>query len=144
MHYNIESSVTTLGKLRYTSRLCVLVFVYFSLVDIRTISDDYNIAVYTHRDFYATKFKVTPIFLKFELNDHSEIITGMYTTVFKKFTDKKLNGSMINAVDGTQSRSALANAFSRISGVIDLIKEKLIQRSDNDFNAYARKAFGAL
>ena len=66
----------------------------------------------------------------------------MYTTVFKKFTDKKLNGSMINAVDGTQSRSALANAFFRISGVIDLIKEKLIQRSDNDFNAYARKALG--
>ena len=111
-------------------------------MDIRTISDDYNIAVYTHRDFYATKFKVTPIFLKFELNDHSEIITGMYTTGFKKFTGKKLNRSMINAADRAQSRSALANTFFRISGEIDLIKEKLIQRSDNDFNAYAHKVLG--
>ena len=127
MHYNFDSSVTTLGKLRHPSRLGVLVFVYLSWVDIRTISDDYNLAAYTHRDFYATKFKITHIFFKFELNDHSEIITGMYTTVFKKFMDKKLNSSIITAADGTQSKSALANAYFRISGVVDLIKEKLLR-----------------
>ena len=98
--------------------------------------------MYTHHDFYAIKFKITPIFLKFELTDHSEIITGLYTTVFKKYLDKKFNRSIITAADGTQSKSALANAYTRISGVIALIKAKLLQRSNDDFNAYARKVLG--
>ena len=72
--YTFESSWTTYGKFRYIGRLNVLVFMYLSLVDIKTLSDDYNIAVYTQREFYATKLKITPIFLKFELTDHSEII----------------------------------------------------------------------
>lgn len=143
MHpYTFESSWTTYGKFRYIGRLNVLVFMYLSLVDIKTLSDDYNIAVYTQREFYATKFKITPIFLKFELTDHSEIINGLFTTVFKKYLDKRFNRSIITAADGTQSKSALANAYTRITGEIALIKAKLLQRSNNDFNAYARKALG--
>ena len=138
--YTFESSWTTYGKFRYIGRLNVLVFMYLSLVDIKTLSDDYNIAVYTQREFYATKFKITPIFLKFELTDHSEIINGLFTTVFKKYLDKRFNRSIITAADGTQSKSALANAYTRITGEIALIKAKLLQRSNNDFNAYARKA----
>ena len=59
----------------------------------------------------------------------------MYTTVFKKLLDKKFNRSIITDADGTQSKSALANAYTRMSGVIVLIKAKLLQRSNNDFNA---------
>ena len=59
----------------------------------------------------------------------------MYTTVFKKLLDKKFNRSIITDTDGIQSKSALANAYTRISGVIVLIKAKLLQRSNNDFNA---------
>ena len=139
--YTFESSGTTFGKFRYLCRLNVLVFIYLSFLDIRTLSDDYNIAVYTNRDFYAAKFKITPIFLKFELTDHSEIITGLYTTVFKKYLDKKFNRSIITAADGTQSKSSLANPYTRISGVIALAK--LLQRSNDDLNAYAR-IFGAV
>ena len=58
----------------------------------------------------------------------------MYTTVFKKLLDKKFNRSIITDADGIQSKSALANAYTRISGVIVLIKAKLLQRSNNDFN----------
>ena len=85
---NCESTVTTMGKDRYLSRLIVLVFIYLSILNTTTLSDDYNIVVYTHRDFYATKFKTTPIFLKFALTDHSDIITGSYKTIFKKYLTK--------------------------------------------------------
>ena len=82
MPYTFESSRTTFGKFRYLGRLNVLVFMYLSFLDIRTLLDDYNIAVYTHRDFYATKFKITPIFELIILNLLLDCVYNCFQKIF--------------------------------------------------------------